>query len=694
MLFCRYTDGDFHYLKKSRINKHPVPKQYSLATPAHAEVQTGSSTNHHLYTTPEIYNGSSQKNSGSYPPTHARCYLLESPVSHPEIQIPPQIVNVEVHKRFDCSGNDIPSRSIKPSYSYSRSPRTEAKLRSLQPTSYSMDTVSPTDTSAHKQKRRVKSYDDVLYYDYDVLKITEFSRGPYFNSEFDPIMEVESLGTGKVRYNDMGSLEVLNEDKLDSFDEYEFENNIIPDESDADTETTINGTQQFRELWNLRATFEEEEECSDTIRMEDMASPDESSSERGCEGVSYSPTYHINHSDTAHCNQNSGHNTYKLPEVQASVGHNVPDDSHPSLDRSNLLHPNYENRRDDFRTVAKGRYQKRGSTSAENSFDSVETADTDGDATESSRHEVTTSFESTTDNTDSTNDSQTSRLRQMKADSGYKSMENQQSPVGTNGTRKLHSVDNEITVLGSEVTGPPNEVLEAMGTNESVPRRSSLFEKRRGRTASKRRREYSRERQVLRLNESVYEPETDSTRSDQPSGDSFEEPTTPNTKLSLFTRFFKSHRTSRDKSLSRDFSIDEKTNSIFQEFVRYDPKFDVHRGSCVGLESRRTRLQRKYTDPGPGLSYEDRKWLSPEMRSTSLGSDSSASSARRISPQDSIEEEEVEEDIDAVVMDHKNRILEEQEQASRQTTTEVTTPTVSLHEIPIIKLPEEEYVNV
>jgi len=79
------------------------------------------------------------------------------------------------------------------------------------------------------------------------------------------------------------------------------------------------------------------------------------------------------------------------------------------------------------------------------------------------------------------------------------------------------------------------------------------------------------------------------------------------------------------------------------------------------------------------------------MRSTSLGSDSSASSARRISPRDSIEEEEVEEDIDAAVMDHKNRILENQEQ---QTTAEVTTPTVSVHEIPIIKLPEEESVNV
>lgn len=615
---------------------------------------------------------------------------MESPICKTCDEIPPQIVNVEVHKRFDCCGNENLFPSMKTSLSYSsRSPKFEQKFKSLQPTSHSMDTVSPTDTSAYKQKRRVKSYDDVLCYDYDILKITEFSRGPYFNSEFDPIMEVEALGTSKVRYNDMGSLEVLNEDKLDSYDEFEFENNIIPDESDADTETTINGAQQFRDIWNLRATFEEEEECSDTIRMEDMASPDESSSERGCEGVSYSPTYHLKHKDSPLFNQNKGL-SFKTRDGESKESPGSVADTQ-DRESSNLLHPNYENRRDDFRKVVRGRYQKRaGSTSAENSFDSVETGDTDGDATESSRHEVTTSFESTTDNTDSTNDSQTSRLRQMKADSGYKSMENQPS-CGSNGVKKSHDADDEIIVLGSEVTQPPNEVLEAMGTNESVPRRGSLFEKRRGRTASKRRREYSRERQVLRINESVYEPETDSTRSDQPSGDSFDEPTTPNTKLSLFSRFFKSHR-SREKNLTRDFSIDEKTNSIFQEFVRYDPKFEVHRGSTASIESRRSRLQRKYTDPGPGTFYEERKWLSPEMRSTSLGSDSSASSARRISPQDSIEEEELEEDIDAAVLDHKNRILEEQEQQT--TSAEVTTPTVSVHEIPIIKLPEEESVNV
>ncbi|WAR24368.1 hypothetical protein MAR_038037, partial [Mya arenaria] len=702
----RYTDGDFHYLKRARISKHTPPRQTSFNPSVTREREIYSRETNAI---------NAASNSGYYkcgpcaqggdechPPfTHE--YVLDSPSSnHGETDILPKIldVDVEVHGHFELSNANKECRSSgnleSQGYTYGHYSRRQSKIKDIQPTSYSMDGASPRQSRSQKDKRRVKSYDDVFYHDYDVLKITEFSRGPYFNSEFDPIMEVENLASSKVRYNDMGSLEILNEDKLEMYDEYEFENNIIPDESDADTETTINGTQKFREIWNLRATFEEEEECSDTLRMEDMASPEESSPERSQGGHSYSPTYHKKNC-SVNPNTCSGTNSPSPRRRRSDAGPSVQyvDPLHVDPEDSNLLHPNYENRRDDFRKVVNRRYQKRGSTSAENSFDSVETGDTDGDATESSRHEVTTSFESTTDNTDSTNDSQTSRLRQMKADSGYKSLETPHPPVPTNGAKKAHSLDDEILVLGSEITHQA-EVLEAVGANESVPRRCSLFEKRRGRTASKRRREYSRDRQVVRLNESVHEPETDSTRSDQPSGSSLEEPSTPNTKMSVFSRFFKSHK-SRTKSLSRDFSIDEKSNNMFQEFIRYDPKYEEHRGSTAGLEKRRHRLQRKFTDPGPGFYYEDRKWLSPEMRSISLGSDSSASSARKISPQDSIEEQYEEEDIDAAVQHHKNRIIEEHEHVVSVEVTshaEVTTPNVSVHEIPIIKLPEGESVDV
>ncbi|XP_053394084.1 uncharacterized protein LOC123525179 [Mercenaria mercenaria] len=686
----RYTEGDFHYLKKIRIAKNSVPRQYSLGSTLQRERYTTEDTYLDLHEEEKFHQNDVCVKSVSsgvedYSVAHAlvRPYMLDSPTSA-NGAVGPQLVDVEIHHRGITPTKEVTHYGNR-KHSYSRSPCMSDRGKILKPISHSMDTVSPSNTPSHKHKRRVKSYDDVLDYDYDILKITEFSRGPYFNNDFDPIMEVEGLATSKVRYNDMGSLEVLNDDKIDIFDEYEYEN-IIPDESDADTETTINGTQKFRELWNLRATFEEEEECSDTIRMEDMASPEEQSSDQG--GASYSPTYHIQHAAQYH-------NGFSCKGATTDNLNNYVDPQHVDPEDSNLLHPNYENRRDNFRTVVGRRYQKRGSTSAENSFDSVETDHTDGDATESSRHEATTSFESTTDNTDSTGDSQTSRLRQMKADSGYKSLETQHPPCA-NGTKKAYSMDDEIILLGSEISSPSpekpiapkHEILEAVGTNESVPRRHSLFEKRRGRTASKRRREYSRERHVVRLNETAYEQETDSARSDQPSGDSLDEPNTPSTKVSVFSRFFKSHK-SRDKGLSRDFSIDEKTNTIFQEFVRFDPKLEVHRGSVSGIESRRHRLQRKFTDPGVYTFDDTRRFLSPEMRSTSLGSDSSASSARRLSPQDSIEEEEFEDDIDAAVMDHKNKMMEEQSLKS----VEVTTPTVSVHEIPIIKLPEGETVD-
>ena len=678
-----------------------MPRQYSLG------VQTGRSVNDkciemfELDTIPAVDEPSSDVYIDMETSSIARAHPLAldspSPTDH---NVGPHIVDVEIHPRNVRKNKDLSMRASPISVnSLSRSPRLVDKMKCLKPTSYSLDTVTHT-RSGTKSNRRVKSYDDMLENDYDVLKITEFSSGPFHNVHFDPISEVEALGSSKVRYNDMGSLEVLNEERLYLYDDYEFEN-IIPDESDADTETTLNGAQKYREIWNLRTTLEEEEECSDTVRMEDMASPDdEQSPEKDSGGASYSPTYHsVN--EVAAQYQNNGEMSLNNGHVPRGHGE-LNGEQQAELGDANLLHPNYEQRRDSYKKVLNRRYQKRGSASAENSFDSVETFDTDGDVSDTSRQEVTTtSFESTTDNTDSTNDS-TNKLRQMKADSGYKSLETPVTASQNGCAKKSQSLDDEIVVLESSIQShsKSEDVLEGVGASDMIPRRGSIFEKRRGRTASKRRREYSKERQVVRLYESVYEPETDSARSDLPSGDSFEEPNTPSTKFSVFSRFFKSQKFSRDKGLSRDFSIDEKTNDLFQEFVRYDPKFDQgHRGSTAGLklgpESRRHRMQRKFTDPGPYVYDEiSRHWLSPEMRSTSLGSDSSASSARKISPQDSIEEE-IEDDIDAAVMDHK-RLLEEkqllEEKCSNQS--KATTPTMSAHEIPIIKLPEGEIVDV
>jgi hypothetical protein len=89
-----------------------------------------------------------------------------------------------------------------------------------------------------------------------------------------------------------------------------------------------------------------------------------------------------------------------------------------------LLHPKYESTEQSYKNILANRLrQSEQSASQENSFDSIETCDTDGNISDASRYEPTTSFESTTDNTDSTTETQNNRLMQMKADSGYKSLE-------------------------------------------------------------------------------------------------------------------------------------------------------------------------------------------------------------------------------------------------------------------------------
>lgn len=44
--------------------------------------------------------------------------------------------------------------------------------------------------------RKVKSYEDVA--DYDVLQITEFSRGPFYNTSYDVIADLASPTSGMV----------------------------------------------------------------------------------------------------------------------------------------------------------------------------------------------------------------------------------------------------------------------------------------------------------------------------------------------------------------------------------------------------------------------------------------------------------------------------------------------------------------
>lgn len=537
-------------------------------------------------------------------------------------------VSVEIHNQPNLS----PVRSD----SFSQRHKPEKRARS-----FSQAEGSRGNESLKRRTRRAKSFD------HDLFKITEF-KGAFYNTDFDVISELSSERS-KVRYNDTGSIEQLNEDQLERLEIEKFDIDICH-LSESDDTDTLNGSRKYRELWNLRATFEEEEECSDTIRMEDMTSPDQS------------PDCEVKNSDFE---SQSGCSKRKRTDncgSEEGCGHKH--------------HPNYES----YKNILTNRLKKFSeSGSQDNSFDSIETCETDENVSEISRYEPTTSFDSTTDTTDNTNDTQNSRLMQMKADSGYKSLETQHPPPPNGAVKRNHSAGEVEPYYIYDEDAFRRFSLSSQETGVSdLLSRGTFFDRRSGKTASKKRREYSKERQIVQIYESINEPEQDQ-KLDHPSSDSFEEKL-PN-KKSVFSRFFKSQRDNKDRSVMRDYSIDEHSNKIFQEFLRYDPKLDPkHTYTYLHRSSRfnKHRLHRKHAD---SVFIEERRRdrLLPEKRSASLGSDSSASSARRLSPQDSIEEEEEEE------KEEEEHWLKGccREKESRQS--------FSLHEIPVIKLPEDEH---
>ena len=64
-----------------------------------------------------------------------------------------------------------------------------------QVTSHSLELAEARRCRA-RSTRKVKSYEDVA--DYDVLQITEFSRGHFYNTDYDVISELASPTSSKV----------------------------------------------------------------------------------------------------------------------------------------------------------------------------------------------------------------------------------------------------------------------------------------------------------------------------------------------------------------------------------------------------------------------------------------------------------------------------------------------------------------
>ena len=281
--------------------------------------------------------------------------------------------------------------------------------------------------------------------------------------------------------------------------------------------------------------------------------------------------------------------------------------------------------------------------SSENSFDSIDTECSS--TTDMSRPEVlTTSLDSTTDcPTDSASDTHSHRLQQMKADSGYKSLETAQSTsIGAIGApvsrapsftkaqfRYPHDTFEGISVSERDRSRDRSHDIEEVGEKEErygpgrgqVKKSGTSFERRySGRLAAKKRREILREKQYTSLDTGL---SLDSdVGSDEVRG-----------KRTVLAKFLRSNRAPNIRFLQRDFSIDEKSDRLFKEFSQPNAHSELSGsgagsasgsgGSSGGSGGRRVRL----------TSRRLQRHLEP--------SDGSPRSIRRkLSPQDSIEEED------------------------------------------------------
>lgn len=247
----------------------------------------------------------------------------------------------------------------------------------------------------------------------------------------------------------------------------------------------------------------------------------------------------------------------------------------PDGDPDNLLQPpihSYSGRRQHFQRIMRNRgatanlYPDTYQSSTERSFESFDTSTTDGaHSSDSSRVEVTTSFESTTTNelTDSSADSHSRRyyLRQ-KDDSGYKSIE-------TQGGLKVNEMTSNSVI--------PN----VMPLNSPSSKSENALPMRNAKTASSRRKEFltqytSKREQRVMMSQSSFE--LDTTDTNHCSDESFDNQIPPATRATKYNILRLLHPVSlfgRNKQgLQRDFSVDQRSDALFREFTRYDPRYD------------------------------------------------------------------------------------------------------------------------
>ncbi|KAH9366614.1 hypothetical protein HPB48_016213 [Haemaphysalis longicornis] len=355
------------------------------------------------------------------------------------------------------------------------------------------------------------------------------------------------------------------------------------DPSEEDAETV---RMQYRQLWQLRATFEEEETTTDCF--------EELTTEARCDVVE------------------GEEEDRRLLQQHRQTGFSTSQESEAAEE------PARSGGGQTSQLAERGAPEELKKGSADNSFDSMETDCSSTDASRTEGGVTTSSFDSTTDNTDGGGGGGTGADGQGHPhDSGYKSMES------SNGNKPAKLSRKHV----------PLQELHAASTGSALSSRKTALRKRRQleggllqmRARSEEAPSTSSAAMAGPTAAEAAEALQYSSLSSEPMGSLQQE---AQGKVSVFQRFFRStRRTSSARSssersasskrlLMRDFSVDPKTDALFREFSRRDPAYD-----------------------------------SPRSGSSGQGASPRLSSSKLLSPQLSIEEEEGSEDSHSAMED-------------------------------------------
>ncbi|XP_045035024.1 uncharacterized protein LOC116930310 isoform X2 [Daphnia magna] len=397
--------------------------------------------------------------------------------------------------------------------------------------------------------------------------------------------QLQSSSAGQVpritiRYNDPGSLESVNEDNLffclEAGSKNEFRQRL---------EKTIDA--QYRQVWELRANLEEHNGFYEPSSPEPEAIANNVTSDV--------ESFDSNSESLASEEEEiRTRNTYALnppnQDVSATCETKLQSPTtmlHPPMSSGSWKRQSYRsvsmNSRLPRQTGPISPLQKSPQQHPQSSFDSIDTIETS--STEPSRmDQVTTSFESSA--TDSTNGLEVTsiqpsvshhRMLALRNDSGYRSLESAVVPVS--GSTK--------TATNARISLSEDDLIDPQSTDAACQCKSQVLHDEM----------CERQKPIVFARCTRYGMKVRSASTSAPHSSS----------QSLgWKHQQRLHQHHSHQSLTRDYSIDERTDALFREFSRCDPVFD---SSCMKNVGGGSRPELQTT----GLGHRSR-WINQHQR--------------------------------------------------------------------------------